>query len=83
MTSAEQEYLPYGRHQILENDIHAVVNVLRDKFLTQGEIVPEFESKMASKVGADHAVAVNSATSGLHLACLALDLKRGDYKECF
>lgn len=70
--------LPYGRHTITEADIAAVVEVLRSPLLTQGPTVPAFEQAVAVKVGARHGVAVNSATSALHIACLALGLGPGD-----
>jgi UDP-4-amino-4,6-dideoxy-N-acetyl-beta-L-altrosamine transaminase len=70
--------LPYGRQTITEADIAAVVAVLRSPFLTQGPAVPAFEQALARSVGARHAIAVNSATSALHLACLALGLGPGD-----
>lgn len=70
--------IPYGRQIIDEKDIQAVEEVLRSDFLTQGPAVPTFERAVASRVGADHAVAVNSATSALHIACKALDLGPGD-----
>jgi UDP-4-amino-4,6-dideoxy-N-acetyl-beta-L-altrosamine transaminase len=70
--------LPYGRHTITEDDIAAVTEVLRSDFLTQGPKVPEFEHAVAFKVGAAHGIATNSATSALHIACLALDLGPGD-----
>ena len=70
--------IPYGRQSVTQEDIDAVVEVLRSDFLTQGKVVPEFESSVANYCGAKHAVAVNSATSALHLACLALDLGPGD-----
>lgn len=70
--------IPYGRQDISQADIDAVVAVLRSDFLTQGPAVPRFEQAVASRVRARHAVAVNSATSALHLACLALDLGPGD-----
>jgi UDP-4-amino-4,6-dideoxy-N-acetyl-beta-L-altrosamine transaminase len=70
--------IPYGRQSISEADIEAVVQVLRSDFLTQGPVVPAFERAVASYCGAAHAVAVNSATSALHLACLALDVGPGD-----
>ena len=73
------EFLPYGRQSISEADIEAVVRVLRSEFLTQGPIVPAFEEAIFQKVGAQHAVAVNSATSALHIACLALGLGTGDW----
>ena len=72
------EFLPYGHQQISDLDIEAVVNVLRSDWLTQGPQVHNFEKAVARKVGANHAVAVNSATSALHLACLVLGLKTGD-----
>ncbi len=70
--------IPYGRQTITEADIAAVEAVLRGRYLTQGPTVPAFEQAVAAKVSAKHAVAVNSATSALHLACLALDLGPGD-----
>lgn len=70
--------IPYGRQIIDDDDIRAVTDVLRSDFLTQGPAVPGFEDAVARKVGATHAVAVNSATSALHIACLALDLGPGD-----
>ncbi|MCD2176138.1 UDP-4-amino-4,6-dideoxy-N-acetyl-beta-L-altrosamine transaminase [Rhizobium sp. C4] len=70
--------IPYGHHDINQDDIAAVVAVLKSDFLTQGPQVPAFESAVAQKVGAAHAVAVNSATSALHIACLALGLGPGD-----
>ena len=66
--------IPYGRQDIDEADIEAVVRILRSDFLTTGPSVSAFEAAMAKRVGASHAVAVNSATSALHIACLALDL---------
>jgi UDP-4-amino-4,6-dideoxy-N-acetyl-beta-L-altrosamine transaminase len=71
-------FLPYGRQSITEADIAAVEAVLRSPFLTQGPAVPAFEQAVAAKVGAAHGLAVNSATSALHLACLALGLGPGD-----
>jgi UDP-4-amino-4,6-dideoxy-N-acetyl-beta-L-altrosamine transaminase len=71
-------FLPYGRHTITEADIAAVTEVLRSPWLTQGPVVPAFEQAVAAKVGAAHGVAVNSATSALHIACLALGLGPGD-----
>lgn len=71
--------IPYGRQDITQEDIDAVVEVLQSDFLTQGPMVPRFEKAVASKVGATHALAVNSATSALHIACLALGLKEGDW----
>lgn len=70
--------IKYGRQCISEADIQAVVSVLRSDFLTQGPVVPAFEKAVADYCNAQHAVAVNSATSALHVACLALGLGSGD-----
>lgn len=70
--------IPYGRQDITQADIDAVVEVLQSDFLTQGPMVPRFEQQVASHVGANYAFAVNSATSALHIACLALGLGPGD-----
>lgn len=70
--------IPYGRQNINQADIDAVVKTLKSDFLTQGPTIPAFESALAAKVGAKHAVAVNSATSALHIAVAALDLGRDD-----
>jgi len=78
MSSNQSAFIPYGRQSITEADIAAVVEVLRSPFLTQGPAVAVFEQAVASKVGARHGVAVNSATSALHIACLALGLGPGD-----
>ena len=71
--------IPYGRQEITQADIDAVVDVLQSDFLTQGPVVPAFESAVAKEVNAKHAVAVNSATSALHIACLSLGLGEGDW----
>lgn len=70
--------IPYGRQDISEADIQAVVDVLRSDYLTQGPAVPAFESSVAGYCGAQYGVAVNSATSALHIACLALGVGPGD-----
>jgi len=70
--------IPYGRQDINESDIQAVVDVLRSDFLTQGPAVPAFEKVVAEYCGAKFTVAVSSATSALHLACLALEVGKGD-----
>lgn len=70
--------IPYGRQDITQADIDAVVSVLQSDFLTQGPAVPRFEETVAAHVGANHALAVNSATSALHIACIALGLGAGD-----
>src|SRR5674476_672057 len=72
------EMIPYGRQDISEADIQAVVDVLRSDFLTQGPAVPAFEKSITQYCGVDHAVAANSATSALHIACLALGVDKGD-----
>ena len=71
--------IPYGKQEITQADIDAVVEVLKSDFLTQGPMVPKFEQTVADHVGAKHALAVNSATSALHIACLALGLGKGDW----
>mgnify|MGYP006271701227 CR=1 FL=1 len=78
MTKKQTSFLPYGRQTITERDIAEVELVLRSPFLTQGPTVPAFEKAVAEKVGAAFGVAMNSATSSLHLACLALGLGPGD-----
>jgi UDP-4-amino-4,6-dideoxy-N-acetyl-beta-L-altrosamine transaminase len=70
--------IPYGRQCISDEDIDAVVSVLRSDFLTQGPAVPRFEQAVAAHCGAPHAVAANSATSALHIACAALRVGPGD-----
>jgi len=70
--------IPYGRQDIRKEDIDAVTAVLQSDFLTQGPVVPRFERLLADRVSAAHGVAVNSATSALHLACLALGVGPGE-----
>ena len=70
--------IPYGKHTLLEQDIDAVVDVLKNQFLTQGSQVPLFEQELCRYTGAQSAVAVNSGTSGLHIACLAAGVEPGD-----
>ncbi|MEM5530727.1 UDP-4-amino-4,6-dideoxy-N-acetyl-beta-L-altrosamine transaminase [Gammaproteobacteria bacterium AS21] len=70
--------IPYGKQDITQQDIDAVVNVLKSDFLTQGPQVPLFEKAIKDAVNADYAFAVNSATSALHIACLALGVGKGD-----
>ncbi|WP_443629982.1 UDP-4-amino-4,6-dideoxy-N-acetyl-beta-L-altrosamine transaminase [Candidatus Njordibacter sp. Uisw_056] len=70
--------IPYGKQDISQQDIEAVIEVLQSDFLTQGPNVPAFENALTSNVGAKHALAMNSATSALHAACLALGLGKGD-----
>lgn len=70
--------IPYGRQDINQEDIDQVISVLRSDFLTQGPMVPQFENAVATYCGVDYAIAVNSATSALHIACLALGVGKGD-----
>ena len=70
--------IPYGRQNVTDQDINAVIDVLKSDYLTQGPKLPEFEMKFSQTIGAEYAIAVNSATSALHLACLALGLSAGD-----
>lgn len=72
------DIIPYGRQDINQSDIDALIAVLQSDFLTQGPAVPAFEKAVADHCGVQHAVAVNSATSGLHIACLALGVGKGD-----
>lgn len=71
--------IPYGRQSISQHDIKAVIEILQSDWLTQGPMVPRFEQAVCAVTGADYAIAVNSATSALHIACLALDLAPGDW----
>ena len=71
--------IPYGKQKISEDDIKQVIDVLRSDFITQGPKVPEFESSISKYVGSKFSVAVNSATSALHISCLALGLKKNDF----
>jgi UDP-4-amino-4,6-dideoxy-N-acetyl-beta-L-altrosamine transaminase len=78
-TMSQTNIIPYGKQSISEADIRAVEDVLRSDFLTQGPVVPAFEQAVATYCHARHGVAVNSATSALHIACLALGLGPGDW----
>lgn len=71
--------IPYGRQHITDEDIQAVVDVLKSDFLTQGPVVPAFERAVCDYTGAKYGVAVNSGTAALHIACLALGLSKGDW----
>jgi len=71
-------FIPYGRQNITDEDIDAVVNVLKSDYLTQGPKVPEFENAIKEHCNVEYALAMNSATSALHVACLALDVGKGD-----
>ncbi len=70
--------LPYGHQWIDEEDIKAVIEVLRSDWITQGPKVAEFEKEFAKYVGAYYAVAVNSGTAALHAACFAANIEKGD-----
>lgn len=78
MTDTQPPFLSYGRHQIDDDDVAAVVDVLRSGWLTTGPKVEEFERAFAVRVGARFAVACSSGTAGLHLACLAAGIGDGD-----
>lgn len=71
-------HIPYGRQDINEADIQSVIDVLRSDYLTQGPVAPAFEKAVAEYCGARHAIAVNNATSALHIACLSLGVGLGD-----
>ena len=71
--------IPYGRQHITDADIEAVVAVLKSDFITQGPVVEQFEKRISEYCGVPYAVAVNSATSALHIACMALELGPGDW----
>ena len=71
--------IPYGKQDINQQDIDVVIKVLQSDYLTQGPQVPLFEAALIHHTGAEYAVACNSATSALHLACLALELGEGDW----
>ena len=71
--------IPYGKQDINQADISSVIDVLQSDFLTQGPQVPLFEKKLVDYCGVDYGVAVNSATSALHIACLSLGLGKGDW----
>ena len=71
--------IPYSRQCIDKQDINEIVNVLKGKFVTSGPKITEFENKIKNFTQSNHAIAVNSATSALHIACIALGLKKNDY----
>jgi UDP-4-amino-4,6-dideoxy-N-acetyl-beta-L-altrosamine transaminase len=79
MNRPKSPIIPYARQSIDESDIAAVVEVLRSEWLTQGPAIERFERLVADYCGAQHALAVSSATAALHLSCLALGLKPGDW----
>ena len=71
--------IPYGKQDINKDDIESLIEILKSDFLTQGPVVPEFENQISNFCKSSFAVAVTSATAALHLSCLALGLKKGDY----
>ena len=71
--------IPYGKQDINQADIDSVIDVIQSDFLTQGPQVPLFEKTVSDYCGAEYGVAVNSATSALHIACMALNLGKDDY----
>ena len=73
-----EKFIPYGRQSINEDDVNEVVKVLKSEFLTQGPTVSKFENLISTKLGSKFAVATNSATSALHIACLALNIGSKD-----
>ena len=79
MDSKNVRNLPYGKQTITEEDIENVVEVLKSKNLTQGPVVPQFERQIANVTKSKYSVAFNSATSALHVACLALGLKKDEW----
>jgi dTDP-4-amino-4,6-dideoxygalactose transaminase len=70
--------IPYGRQDISEKDIEAVISVLRSDYLTQGPVVPEFEKNVAEFCSVKYGIAVSSATAALHIACLSLGIEKDD-----
>ena len=75
----KKKFLPYGKHSISSRDIKRVIKALQSDYITQGPLIPEFETKIAEAVSSKYAISTNSATSALHIACLALGLNSDDY----
>ncbi len=75
----KKKIIPYSRQYISKHEINSVTEVLKSDFLTQGPKVPLFEKLVSKFVGSKYSAAINSATSGLHLACMAIGLKKGDW----
>ena len=75
----DKSYIPYGKHQISNEDIRNLIKALKSDYITQGPTVNLFEESISRKVNSRYAVSFNSATSALHIACLALGLKKGDW----
>jgi UDP-4-amino-4,6-dideoxy-N-acetyl-beta-L-altrosamine transaminase len=74
-----EKIIPYGRQEITISDLNALREVMQSDFLTQGPVVPRFEAKLVELTDSKYATAVNSATSALHIACIALGVKEGDW----
>ena len=74
-----RKVIPYGKQDINQQDIDSVLAVLNSDFLTQGPQIPAFENALVEHTGVNYVLAVNSATSALHIACLALGLEQGDW----
>ena len=72
------KFIPYGKQNIDQNDINQVIKVLNSDFLTQGPLVEEFENQICEKISSSYAIAVNSATSALHISCMALGINEND-----
>ncbi len=75
----KNQFIPYGKQKITNDDINAVIKTLKSDFLTQGDQVPLFENNLSNFLGVENVIAVNSGTSALHIACLALNLSVDDY----
>ena len=73
-----KEFIPYSKQSINKEDIKSVVNVLNSEFLTQGPVIPTFEKSVSDYCSTPYAIAVNSATSALHISCMALGLDKGE-----
>ncbi len=77
--SSDKNYISYGKQSINNSDMDSIIKVLKSDYLTQGPLVEKFECEISKKVKSNYSIAVNSATSALHIACLSLGLKKGDY----
>ena len=75
---SSDKFIPYGKQSISDEDIRNVIEALQKPYITQGPLCSKFESMLSEKLGSNYSVAVNSATSALHIACRALGLKNGD-----
>ena len=75
----KEKFIPYGKQYISKDDISAVIKILKSNYLTQGDQVPKFEKNLSNFLKVNYSIAVNSGTSALHIACIALGLSKGDY----